>query len=260
MMKLFQKLIKVLNKFKSKPTKSVLNGKNINLTGDNTTITSNNFNVDEDGNMTCTNANINGGEVKLYSETTTTTPSIKITSPTDSDTFVEMNSGVLRGHSRGFYATQFYYNIASLILTSSDGTKTIHAGGYSTYKNEIEEDVITLNAMNGKVKCVQLEQTSLGTHKKNFEKFQDNALETIKKIDIYKYNLKNEEDGTKKHIGFVIGDNYNYSKEVTSLDNTGVDNYSFTSLCCKAIQEQQKIIEQLQEKIKEMEEKVNEKN
>ena len=244
----------MLNKFKFKRTKSVLNGKNINLTGDNTTITSNNFNVDEDGNMTCTNANINGGKVKLYSETTATTPSIKIINPSDSDTFVEMTSGVLRGHSRGFYATQFYYSIASLILTSSDGTKAIHAGGYSTYQNEIQEDMITLNARNGKVTCIQLEQTSLEKHKKNFEKLQDNALETIKQIDIYKYNLKSEKDTDKKHIGFVIGDNYNYSKEVTSLDNQGVDNYSFTSLCCKAIQELSTKVEELENKIKEMEE------
>lgn len=43
-----------------KPTKSVLNGKNINLTGDNTIITSNNFNVDKDGNMSCKNADISG--------------------------------------------------------------------------------------------------------------------------------------------------------------------------------------------------------
>ena len=58
----------------------------------------------------------------------------------------------------------------------------------------------------------------------------------------------------KKHIGFVIGDNYNYSKEVTSLDNQGVDNYSFTSLCCKAIQELSTKVEELENKIKEMEE------
>lgn len=40
--------------------KSVLNGKEINLTGDNATIKSNNFNVDKDGNMTCSNATISG--------------------------------------------------------------------------------------------------------------------------------------------------------------------------------------------------------
>ena len=40
--------------------KLVLNGKEINLTGDNTIIKSNNFNVDKNGNMTCNNANVNG--------------------------------------------------------------------------------------------------------------------------------------------------------------------------------------------------------
>lgn len=101
----------------------------------------------------------------------------------------------------------------------------------------------------GDISCEKLTQTSLAEHKKNFEKMQDNALEVIKNIDIYKYNLKNEKDTDKKHLGFVIGDNYNYSKEVTSIDNTGVDNYSFTSLCCKAIQEQQKQIEKLKKEI-----------
>ena len=47
-----------------------LNGKDINLTGDNTIITSNNFNVDKNGNMSCNNATMNnanvvGGKIKL---------------------------------------------------------------------------------------------------------------------------------------------------------------------------------------------------
>lgn len=98
------------------------------------------------------------------------------------------------------------------------------------------------------ITCENLIQTSKEENKKNFEKLQ-NALEIIKSIDIYKYNMKSQEDKEKKHIGFVIGDNYNYSKEVTSIDNEGVDNYSFTSLCCKAIQEQQEEIEELKKKI-----------
>ena len=94
-------------------------------------------------------------------------------------------------------------------------------------------------------------QTSLKEHKKNFEKFE-NALDIIKSIDIYKYNLKNEKDNTKKHIGFVIGDDFKYSQDVTSTNNDGVDVYSFVSLCCKAIQEQQEQIEQLKNEIKEL--------
>jgi hypothetical protein len=61
--------------------------------------------------------------------------------------------------------------------------------------------------------------------------------------------MKNE-DG-KKHIGFVIGDDFKYSKEVTNQNNDGVDVYSFVSLCCQAIKE-------LQEEIKELRGKINE--
>ena len=65
--------------------------------------------------------------------------------------------------------------------------------------------------------------------------------------------MKEDKDTDKKHIGFVIGDKFNYSKEVTSKNNDGVDIYALASVCCKAIQEQQKIIEQLQEKIERLE-------
>lgn len=109
----------------------------------------------------------------------------------------------------------------------------------------------------GNITCNKVTQTSLAEQKKNFEKMQDNAIDIIKNIDIYKYNLKSEKDTDKKHMGFVIGKGYNYSKEVTSVENDGVDNYSFTSLCCKAIQEQQKIIESLQEEIRKLKEVSN---
>ena len=91
-------------------------------------------------------------------------------------------------------------------------------------------------------------QTSLEEHKKDFEKF-NNGLETIKNIDIYKYHLKNENDDIKKHIGFVIGNKFNYSKDTTSNDNKGVDIYSFVSVCCQAIKEQQAQIEELKKEI-----------
>ena len=87
--------------------------------------------------------------------------------------------------------------------------------------------------------------------KKNFEKF-DGALEEIKNIDIYKYNLKSEEDNCKKHLGFVIGDEFNYSKLVTNSEDKGVDNYSFTSLCLQAIKEQQEEIDLLNKKINDI--------
>ena len=122
-----------------------------------------------------------------------------------------------------------------------DGNITLGSSLYWGYGSSLDS--------NGNVTCKKLYETSLEEKKKNFEKMNDSALKIINGIDIYRYNLKTENDTDKKHIGFVIGDKYNYSKEVTSLDNTGVDNYSFTSLCCKAIQEQQKQIEELKKEI-----------
>lgn len=115
---------------------------------------------------------------------------------------------------------------------------------------------ISMTGGDGHIDCVSLTQTSEEKNKKNFEKL-NNALNIIKNMDIYKYNLKTESDINKKHIGFVIGEDFKYSKEVTSENNDSVDLYSFISVCCKAIQEQQVEIEKLK---KEMEELKNAKN
>ena len=82
----------------------------------------------------------------------------------------------------------------------------------------------------------------------NIERYTG-ALSEIEKIDVYKYNLKVENKDTKKHIGFIIGDKYRYSKEITNNEDTGVDLYSMTSLCLQAIKEQQEIINKLQERV-----------
>ena len=113
-------------------------------------------------------------------------------------------------------------------------------------------NTITLRSNDGVIMCHSVQQTSLETKKKNFEKLE-NALDIIKNIDIYKYHMKEENDTDKKHIGFVIGDKFNYSKEVTSKENDSVELYSYISVCCKAIQEQQEQIKQLQERIKRLE-------
>lgn len=104
-----------------------------------------------------------------------------------------------------------------------------------------------------------LTQTSLADKKKNFEKLE-NALDIVNKVDIYKYNLNNEKDTDKKHIGFVIGNEYNYAEELTSKENDGADIYSLASVCLKAIQEQQEQIESLKAEIQRLKEAQNEVN
>lgn len=223
--------------------KLVLNGKEINLTGDNTIIKSNNFNVDKNGNMTCNNATVSG---KITSNDAIITGG-KITISGKGDATDLLRISEQNNTSHFSYIQPIG---AGFVYGSSDNAVYIMAGRNSLVT--VSDDNGTTDISGSGIRTPNLTQTSLAEHKKNFEKMQDNALEVIKNIDIYKYNLKNEKDTDKKHLGFVIGDNYNYSKEVTSIDNTGVDNYSFTSLCCKAIQEQQKQIEELKKEIEKL--------
>lgn len=95
---------------------------------------------------------------------------------------------------------------------------------------------------------------SVKEKKKNIEKFK-NGLNIVLSTDIYTYNLKNEKS-TKKHIGFVIGDEYKYSKQITSKDNKGVDLYSMISVAYKAIQEQQELIEKQNNTIKDLQDRI----
>ena len=180
--------------------------------------------------------------------------------------------------------TETWENIDGKTCSSKNNTTSkLYSGGLwlknehsnddttSTGYGEWDSDIIlecsykypslTLKAMgletsvsNAGITTPVLTQTSLEERKKNIEKL-NKALDIIKEVDIYKYNLKNEDDDDKKHIGFVIGDNYQYSKEITSKNNDGADIYSMVSVCFKAIQEQQQLIERLENKIKELEEK-----
>ncbi len=122
------------------------------------------------------------------------------------------------------------------------------SGSFTSFDDNTSQTVID----GGQINCVALTQTSLEQHKKNIEKFS-NALEEIKKTDIYRYNMKSESDDKKKHLGFVIGKNFNYSHLITAENEKGkeigVDNYSMISLCLQAIKEQQVIIEKLEIKI-----------
>ena len=116
--------------------------------------------------------------------------------------------------------------------------------------NDVAGDTAYIQA-NGTARFTSYGNISQEKYKKNFERLE-NALDIIKDTDIYKYNLKTEEDTDKKHIGLIIGDNYKYSKELTTKENDSVDLYSFVSVCCKAIQEQQQEIEMLKEEIKKL--------
>lgn len=108
---------------------------------------------------------------------------------------------------------------------------------------------VTINGTTGNITCVSLTQTSKEKSKKNFEKLT-NAKDILNATDIYKYNFKDEDDNSKKSIGVVIGENFNYSKDITSKDNDGVNLYSMVSVLWQVVKEQQEEIDKLKEMIK----------
>lgn len=187
--------------------------------------------------------NVNSNGLRIYKDTIDTSyagDGISILNPNGSSYF---KSDAINWQSpNGSNFSNFIVNNEALIYTLYE-----HGLNF-TITNAGSENQLSFT---GKIICNSLEQTSLESAKKNFEKF-NGALEEIKNIDIYKYNLKNEKNDSKKHLGFVIGKDFNYSEIVTSNDNKGVDNYSFTSLCLQAIKEQQEQIELLKKQLNDI--------
>lgn len=111
---------------------------------------------------------------------------------------------------------------------------------------------------NGYVNGKKFIDNSREEMKKNIQRYTEKAIDAVRNTDIYKFNYKTEKDTNKKCIGFVIGDNYKYSKELTSTDENGkeigANLYSMISVAYKAIQEQQEQIEELQAKDKQKDE------
>ncbi len=204
-------------------------GNTINLTSKNIVISSDCFNVNKKGIITLKDSESIGAALMIISN--------------DNSQF---NSAV-RSFGASFEGPNGYVGIDSDFAYSG--------GTIFVAPSQTEESNYTL-IQNGKVNTFSISQRSLEKNKKNFERLKESAIKIIKNIDIYKYNFKFEEDTTKKHIGFVIGDNYNYSKEITSNENDGVDLYSFVSVCCKAIQEQQEQIEQQNNLIQSLVERI----
>lgn len=201
----------------------------IKLTAGRLIITSGNFKLDASGNVTASNMNITGGTIKLSSSG-------------NDDTRISVQEGNSSNNKVGIESNRIYIERYGTDYAYMGITEYVNTGGrggiIDLYDSSGNDTFIEASG----ILTPKLTQTSLAEEKKNFEKMQDTALDIIKEIDIYKYNLKTEKDTDKKHLGFIIGKKFNYSKEVTSIDNKGVDNYSFTSLCCKAIQELDKRI------------------
>lgn len=223
---------------------NLIAGNELNLTSKNMTIVSDNFNVDKYGN------------VKIQDEGQAGNTNLTIIS-NENQTYQLKN--LIR--SDGIFMSNGNQTLPdSLIYMSTVGTGRPQID-LSYYKNNSDENLslsssfivlrdgtIETTISPSGIKTPTLTQTSLASSKKNFEKLE-NALEIISNTDIYKYHLKSQNDDDKKHIGFVIGNKFNYSKDITSEKNDGVDIYSMVSVCLQAIKELNNKIKILEEKI-----------
>lgn len=272
-------------------------GKEIDLTADNIVIKSTNFNVDKNGRIGASAGNIGGFDLEEYFFHTHIKDKYTYTMDDINRVYDIINGSVATDEEKVKYdinndgiidridflrMQRKYYGYETtegdFYLYSNDTEKIIRAVGNGTntretsigFNNMETYNYIGTNATfqsitdnenkttisSGDITCISLTQTSLEKNKKNFEKYTG-ALKELNNIDIYKYNLRNEEDDDKKHLGFIIGDNFNYSELITNNDNQGVDNYSFTSLCFQMIKEQQVEIEKLKKQIFELKEMIN---
>ena len=242
------------------------NGKTFNLTTENLAINSTKFSVDSNGNMTCSNATVTGGNINIQSDNSN--PKIKATGVSygganatneiTADGFLVecdnqecLSMAVHKIESINPYGVGYMGDIR--VNSSLNNTFTwiysgfVGVGDNGRYPNAaMYED--------GEIHATTYTGGSLDSIKKNIEKY-DGALKIVAQADIYSYNLKTEENKDKKHIGLVIGDNkksYNTPDILISKRGDGIDLYSMISVAWQAIKEQQQIIEKMQEEIEKL--------
>ena len=225
---------------------NILAGNEINLTTKNLSINSNNFSVDNDGNATMRNANITGGSIELSGDNAN--PKFTINNNQFEDRYTQIFPNTIRMFRDGLVTLSLTNAIPTPLISmwhANDNTKHIEISPLAVF---IEDATQFTRIEPSGITTPTVTQTSKQEYKKNFEKLE-NAKEILKNTDIYKYNLKSDKDTDKKHIGFVIGDKFNYSKEITSKDNDGVDIYSMVSVLWQVVKEQEEEIKLLKERI-----------
>lgn len=220
---------------------------NGNVTCNNLTATNSSFS----GDVTSSNLTVTGGNIKLLGQNYQ--ERIRITNQNDINAWCSLTCNDINIHDNDNGHTAVLPNQIDLYegtFLSPTYQADIRGSSISLYSGDTK--MIEMTTSSGNIKCVSLTQTSLADSKKNF-KLYSNALEELNKIDIYKYNFKTEKNTDKKHLGFVIGNEYKYSSLITSVDENnienGVDVYSMTSLCLQSIKELNDKISKLESEV-----------
>lgn len=214
---------------------------NANITGGSIKVGSN-FEVNSSGNMTCSNGTFNGGKISLTGGTLDNARFYVIDS-SDKNIYSAIAPDSIRSGSGSVY---FTYNSGSLIIRNSLGHFQIYNG--SSRIDTSFDDFYVIGDMHAN----SYNYDSLQSIKKNITKFNKNALNIVKEAELYEFNYRKENDTDKKHIGFVIGDEdekYKTPVELISKSKDGIDAYSMVSVLWKAVQELSARVEQLEKEV-----------
>ena len=224
------------------------------------------FKVDHLGNLFASSANITGtvnatngsftGTVNATSGSFTGT--VNATGGTFNGSVKIYGNNSLTSYNSNGYTANKVNNTGLHLYNNSGGEVGYVTAGYNTLDGITYDTIALHNNTGGRLYVYPqgifvvgtVHTTSLESEKKNIKLYEKSALNEILDSDIYKYNLKVEEDTAQKHVGLVIGENYKTSKEVTN--KSGVDLYSMIAVAWKAIQEQQEQIEQLKKEIEKL--------
>lgn len=228
-----------------------LSGKSLNL-ADNMEIVSNNFNVNSAGDMTCNNARVTGGKLRLEGGSEQD-PDFIVGTDYSNGSIILPHAIYTRAGANERIDLNVYENGGADFEVYSDSMgcsiqfNLMNAGGDAHFR---VDDAWFRN----KVHAISYEYDSEEEIKKDIKKYEESAINIINKTDVYEFNYKNVKRA-KKTIGFIIGNNYNTASEIINDENNGINSYSVVGILWKAIQEQQEMIEQLQDKIIKLEEK-----
>lgn len=201
-----------------------INANKINING---AISANgNFKVDNNGNMQCNNATITGGN-------------IEVTGGTQDSPHFSINEGANR--VRAFPTGIWIYSGSDagdtgIMIERENGSTPVISVGQTNYPTVLYQTYM---------KCQDYRNYSKLESKENIEKFSKSGLDIIRNTEIYNYDYKNT-NRKKRKIGFIIDENYKYSREITDDEESSVDLYAMISVAYKAIQELQKKIEVLE--------------
>ena len=221
-----------------------------------------NFTIDEEGNMICNNATIkgaviaNGENFSVDEEGNVTCKSATMENVTCED-FTIKNSTI----QEGFIELKSTNGNSSFSVTdtSTDRLNSELSANTLNFNSNLSRNVAQIGvdmasgngfmSVTGVAECGNLVQTSAKNKKKYIKKVDKKAIDLINNADICQYQLKGEKTTGHRHIGLVVGEDYNCPDEVISEDKKGVEIYSMIALAWKAIQELSEENRKLKEKL-----------